>query len=118
MATKIITRVTCDECGAEGSNPNITFVYQGKAYEVDLCERHYNELERSLNPVIEVARRGRLSLSQSATPVRRRRSSGAAARGLDPAEVRRWANKNNITIPDRGRIPAPVLEKFQESRAS
>jgi hypothetical protein len=33
-----------------------------------------------------------------------------------PADVRRWATANNITISDRGRIPAAVMAKYLEAR--
>jgi hypothetical protein len=34
-----------------------------------------------------------------------------------PADVRRWAAAHDIVVSDRGRIPAPVMDRYLEARA-
>lgn len=118
MSIKVITKVLCDECGAETENETVTFSWLEKSYEVDLCDKHLDALERVIEPIAEVARRTKGHLVDTSNK-RKRAQSGAVARGLNPSDVRQWANKKNISIPPRGRIPANVLERYQnDNKAS
>lgn len=106
MATKIITKVICDKCEAEASNQSLPLSFRGKSYEVDLCDKHANELENAVKNILDVARRAK---------GQRRSNGGAKGKGLDVIDVRTWAEKQGITVPSRGRIPGFVLEEYEKT---
>lgn len=109
MATKIITRVICDQCDAEATDTSLPLSFRGKSYEVDLCEKHATQLERAVADILEVARK---------TKGARRSGGSASSKGLDIKDVREWARKKGISVPSRGRIPGIVLEQYEAQRAS
>jgi hypothetical protein len=45
----------------------------------------------------------------------RRTQRTGRRRGVDTAEVRRWAREHGHQVSDRGRIPNAVIEAFQAS---
>lgn len=110
MSKKVVTEVVCDDCGADATHESLPLSYDGKTYEIDLCNKCKGALDKTLNPILQVARKSR-GTQQVATL--HRRPTGASARGIDVKDVRAWAKKNNIKLPKRGRIPNPVLDKFQ-----
>lgn len=108
VSTKIITEVVCDSCGQEADHKDLELSYQGKGYQMDLCDDCIAKLETAISPLVDSARRVKSNLT-----VVHRRSSGAASRGVDPKQVRQWAKSRGIKLPKRGRIPASVLDRYQ-----
>lgn len=108
MAKKLITRLIDDIDGTEldDSGESITFSLDGRAYEIDLSDANVEKLRDALAPFIKAGRR-----SGASTPSapRARRSAGGRS---DLAAVRAWANDNGMTVSERGRVPASVLEAY------
>lgn len=108
MATKTIVQYFSDLTGEviDGESATVSFGLDGYRYEIDLTLAEQQYLRELLAPYIAAGR---------AVRGERRRRSGAPqtmSGGPAPREVRAWAKENGHPVPDRGRIPAPILEAY------
>jgi hypothetical protein len=108
MAQKISYNLVDDIDGGRAVE-TVTFGLDDRTYEIDLGKRNTERLHAVLAPYIEAGRRlvttsGR---GRSRTVVQRRVDVGADSRA-----VRAWARANQVDVPDRGRIPAAVIEQY------
>ena len=89
----------------------LSFSIDGQTYEIDLGKRNADRLRATLSPYIAAGRR------MVQTTGRRGRSRLVVQRhidvGPDPRAVRAWAKANRIGVPERGRIPAAVLDQYR-----
>jgi hypothetical protein len=110
MAQRVQVFLVCDlhDDDTAGSE-TVTFGLDGTSYEIDLCERHVGEIRDRMAPYIGAGRRvsGRGELSPGRT--RRRRTRGGSG---EAARIREWARSQGLAVPERGRIPADLAEKF------
>ena len=110
VAQKIITQLVSDLSGeviADGEGETISFAYRGVEYSIDLTEKEAAGFDKSIAMYLEHATR---------VGGRRRSGSGAtsgAKSDYSAKEVRAWAKDNGIDVPERGRIPAEVIEKYR-----
>lgn len=103
MARKQITIVVDDLTGEESVDAKaVTFALEGVTYEIDLSEDNARRLAAALAPYIAVARK-----TSSRTRAARGRSSSNAS------EIREWAISEGIDVPQRGRIPASLVEQYE-----
>lgn len=109
MAKKTLSKYFSDVSGDEigDAAPTLSFALEGTSYELDLTESEKQALRDALAPYVGVARK-----RTRVTTRRRSNSSGGPA----PKDVREWARDNNVDVPARGRIPASVVEAFENSR--
>jgi hypothetical protein len=91
----------------------------GSEYELELCGRHKRELDMTLAPYIEHARKPAAANGQ-----RRGQARTTVARRYTMA-VRLWAKtdagqeflqRSGITLRDRGRIPEPLMVEYKRLR--
>jgi hypothetical protein len=110
MARKVAVELLDDIDGSE-ADETLKFGLDGTNYEIDVNEKHADQLRRSLAKFILGARRvGRIGVTPS-----RRRTTGVPARS-DRAQnqaIREWAKRKKIQLSDRGRIPATVIEQYE-----
>jgi hypothetical protein len=111
MAKRVQVTLVCDLHDDETpAGETVTFGLDGSAYEIDLCDEHVGQLRDSFAGYVGAARRasGRgPSAGRSAGGARRRnRGSGEAA------AIREWAREQGLPVPERGRIPADLAEKY------
>lgn len=116
MAQRVQVMLVCDLHDDETpAGETVEFAVDGAAYEIDVCETHASELRERLAGYVGAARRvgGRGALSPAARGGgrRRRRSSGSG----DAARIREWARGQGLAVPERGRIPAELAEKYAQS---
>ena len=108
MAKREVIVLTDDLDGSESDDiTTIQFGLDGALYEVDLTPANRDRLVDALTPFLDVARKS--GKSQSA----KEKARAASNRDYDPKAVRAWAQSNNVDVPDRGRIPAAVVDKFK-----
>ena len=125
MARTTKTIYTCDlhegEEVTEGV-AEVSFAFDGSAYEIDLCADHRDEMEEAFATYVGSARRagrGGSSSSSSSSPRRTSRPSSGGGRangGSDREEVQRireWARENGYTVSERGRLSSTVLEAYR-----
>lgn len=112
MATKTTTTFIDDFDNSE-LDPDVkstTFALNGATYEIDLSEKNAAALAAALEPFIAKARPVR-STRASSKGGPKRASSNAARLG----KIRDWAASNGHAVSSRGRIPAVVVEAYEEA---
>jgi hypothetical protein len=109
MAQKIQTLFIDDIDGGEAEG-TVRFGLDGTEYEIDLSDKHKDELRTAMEKYVVHARK---LGGQARRPARgaSRRGSGA----IDTAKVREWAKAEGYDIKDRGRVPAELVAKYQET---
>jgi hypothetical protein len=110
MAQRIQVLLVCDLHDDETpGTETILFGLDSAAYEIDVCDQHAAELRDRLAPYVGAARRsgGRGELSPGRGRRRRHRSGSG-----DAARIREWARSQGLAVPERGRIPADLAEKY------
>ena len=110
MARKVAVELLDDIDGSE-ADETLKFGLDGTNYEIDVNEKHADQLRRALAKFILSARR----LGRGGVTPGRRRQATVPARS-DRAQnqaIREWAKRKKIQLSDRGRIPATVIEQYQ-----
>jgi NADPH-dependent glutamate synthase beta subunit-like oxidoreductase len=109
MAQRTIVQLV-DDIDGKPADETVTFSLDGITYEIDLSTQNADKLRASFTPYVEKARKA--GTRRAARPVR-----DTGARTTDnperSAEIRAWAQQQGITVNDRGRIPAQVLEAHE-----
>jgi hypothetical protein len=112
MAQRVQVILVCDLHNDETpGTETVTFALDGSAYEIDVCEQHGRELRDGFARYVGAARRatGRAGASRSSAGGRRRsRRSGSG----EAARIREWARGQGLAVPERGRVPAELAEKY------
>jgi hypothetical protein len=109
MAQKITVTFEDDLDGGP-ANETLQFAFGGTQYEIDLNKKNARAFRKQVAPFIEHARRaGRGQRRQSGRTQSSRRHS---------SDVRAWAKDQGITVSERGRIPASVVEQYEAAQGS
>jgi len=115
VAEKVTVELV-DDLDGSPAEETIQFSINGSTYRIDVSKKNSDAFWKALKPYVDAAQPTKAA--RSATPIpktgstRKRRSSGAAAAGVDPKAVRAWADENGKEVPARGRIPKPILEEY------
>lgn len=88
------------EVGPTGQD--FRFTYRSREYSIDLTDDEVAEFDRVMEKYLRAASR----------PAGKHRRIRSVATGPDPRTVRAWARAKGITVPDKGRIPYAVMERF------
>lgn len=111
MAQRVEVILVCDlhEADTPGTE-TVTFAIDGSAYEIDVCDAHGRELRDAFAPFVGAARRasGRPVRTSPGGGRRRGRRGGSG----DAARIREWARAQGLPVPERGRIPADLAQKY------
>jgi hypothetical protein len=108
VAQKIQTLFIDDIDGGEAEG-TVRFALDGTDYEIDLNAKHTEDLRNALANYVAHARKAGGAARRGAARGSRRAST------VDTVAVRAWAREQGIGIKDRGRVPADVVAKYQES---
>jgi hypothetical protein len=117
MAQKVVTSYTDDLTGEESTEiDTYTILVNGAGVEIDLTPDSHDKLMEALGPFLhaEGARRVRGGASGTARKTRSR-SAAPAGGTTDTAAIRAWARENGYEVNDRGRVPAPVREAYEQA---
>jgi hypothetical protein len=113
MAKQVITSLIDDIDGRPASQ-TIEFGLDGVSYSIDLSDRNADKLRAALHPYIDAGTRvgrvtggGRRPPGRPGQPARTSRDQTAA--------IREWAAKAGHEISNRGRIPARIVEAYEEA---
>jgi hypothetical protein len=104
MAQKIAVALEDDLDGGP-ADETVRFGLDGTEYEIDLSTKNANAFRRQLAPFIEHARK--------AGRGQRRRPGRTVSSRERSADIRAWAKDQGITVSERGRIPASVVEQYE-----
>ena len=104
MAQKVTVALEDDLDGGP-ADETVRFGVGGSDCEIDLSAKNARAFRKELTPFIEHAdKAGRGPARRAARTTVGRQRSG---------EVRAWAKDHGLTVSDRGRIPAGVIEQYQ-----
>jgi len=104
MAQKITVALEDDLDGGP-ADETVRFGLGGTDYEIDLSTKNANAFRRQLAPFVEHARR--------ASRGQRHRAGRTVSSRERSADIRAWAKDQGITVSERGRIPASVVEQYE-----
>lgn len=107
MAQKMTVALEDDLDGGR-ADETLRFEFGGTEYEIDLSKKNAAAFRKQIAPYLEHGRKlGRSQARRGArTTAGRRRSN----------DIRAWAMKQGITVGERGRIPASVVERYEASQ--
>lgn len=111
MARKVHVYMTDDLDGETPADESVSFALDGTAYEIDLTADNARELREGLARFVAAAR----TVGKAAG---KGKAAGSKRTGPAPAEVRAWARENGHEVPDRGRIPAELVDAYREAQAA
>lgn len=123
MATETITRLVDDLDGSKNAQ-KVEFSFMGTPYEIDLTDKHADQMRAALQPWLDKARRqrGMRGRRRSARAPRAAAVNGSAKAKPNVAEkkatndeIRAWAKEHGLKVADKGRIPNSVIEQYQAS---
>jgi Lsr2 len=112
MAKQIVESFIDDIDGSEAERTT-SFTLDGANYEIDLSAANRDKLEKALAPFINKARPVRAERG-----VRGRRAAGASSRVMSrekSTEIRQWAKAKGLTVSERGRIAAAIVEQYESA---
>jgi hypothetical protein len=114
MAQRVTVQLVDDLDGTAADDiSTVSFALDGVSYEIDLTEANAEKLRSGLEDFVNAARRTGGRVKRGTTPGKRA-GSPAASREQTKA-IRDWARQNGFDLSDRGRIPANVIEAFEEA---
>jgi Lsr2 len=104
MAQKVTVELQDDLDGGP-ADETVRFGFDGSDYEIDLSKKNAARFRSQLEPYLDHARKaGRGQRRRSARTPSSRQHSGT---------VRAWAREQGITVSERGRIPANVIDQYE-----
>jgi hypothetical protein len=108
MAQETIVRLL-DDIDGKPADETVSFSLDGVPYEIDLRSKNADKLRKVFAPYVEKARKGGPRRAG-----RGGRGGGRTAHNRErAADIRGWAKENGITINDRGRIPAEIVQAYE-----
>jgi hypothetical protein len=116
MAQKVQVLLVDDLDGGEASE-TVSFALDGNNYEIDLSGKNAEELRDAFAKYVGSARKAGRSGGSSSGRSSSRRSSGSST-SMDrdqAAAIRSWAKGKGLQVSDRGRIPATIIEQYNQS---
>jgi hypothetical protein len=114
MAQRTVVELL-DDIDGKAADETVTFALDGVTYEIDLSAKNAGKLRNNFTPFVEKARKaggrqaGRSGRGTGARTTHTRERS---------ADIRAWAKQHGITVNDRGRIPAQVVEAYEANDPS
>jgi hypothetical protein len=116
MAQKVQVLLVDDLDGGEASE-TVSFAIDGNNYEIDLSSKNADELRDAFAKYVGAARKaGRSTGSSSGRSSSRRGGGSSTSMDRDQAAaIRSWAKGKGLKVSDRGRIPATIIEQYNQS---
>jgi hypothetical protein len=116
VASRTIVALIDDLDGGD-ADETVSFALDGVEYDIDLSANNAAGLRKVLAEFIESARRtsGRKNRGTPALVHTRVEAGGDKAQNQ---AIRNWARSQGHAVSDRGRIPAELVEKFQEAHSA
>ncbi len=111
MAQRVDVKLVDDLDGSEATD-SVAFALDGRQYEIDLSSENAARLRGIVADYVAAARR----VGSARKPAGGGASTPAA--GPDATAVRQWARENGVTVSERGRVPAHVVEAYLNRNAA
>lgn len=115
MAQKVQVLLVDDLDGGEASE-TVSFAIDGSNYEIDLSGKNAEELRDAFAKYVGSARKAGRPASSTGRSQGRRSGGGSTSMDRDQAAaIRSWAKGKGLNVSDRGRIPATIIEQYNQS---
>jgi hypothetical protein len=118
MAQKTIVTLVDDLTGEAAENiSTVEFALDGRAYQLDLTEENSAKLHDALAQYVNAARKIGGRRRSGARPGRAPKSAGSTT-GYNREtlkSIREWAKKHSYRVSDRGRLPAEVVQAWEQA---
>jgi hypothetical protein len=111
MAQKVLVQFVDDLDGTSSDDVStVQFGLDGVSYEIDVSAANAEQLRKIYADYVGAGRRtgGRLKVGSP--------SGGKSTRSGEAGQIREWAQENGFELSGRGRIPAHVIEAYQEAQ--
>jgi hypothetical protein len=102
-----------DDLNGQPEAQTTIITINGHGVEVDLAEASMEKLRKALEPFWKVGSPGEYAVTRQMRGGSKRKSNGE--RGYDLYELRAWAERNNIQVPQRGRMPQAIVDQYLRS---
>lgn len=106
MAQRVTVALEDDLDGGP-ADETVRFGVGGVEYEIDLSKKNASAFRRQIMPFIEHARKAGRGQA--------RRSSRTASSRQRSGDIRAWAKDQGISVSERGRIPASVIQQYESA---
>lgn len=111
MARELVTLYSDDVTGQPGTDiEEVVYAVGGAVLECDMSGETKKRFDEALAPYTSVSRRrGPFRATPQAT------ASAARKPTIDREQnqaIRDWAKRNGLTVSDRGRIPAEIVDRY------
>lgn len=97
-----------DDLDGSEAHQVVAFGLDGTSYEIDLSNKHAEELRKALARYVEHARKS--TAARSRPP--RRGATGRRGRDGSEAAARQWAVENGYQVNPRGRVPNALRAQY------
>lgn len=101
--------VFVDDLTGDEASTTLSFGLDDTMYEIDLNDENARELRETLDKYVKVARQKIMD----AAPSEQRNNDKTPA---NSKEIRRWAKRQGYDIKGFGRIPAQIMQEWEDSR--
>lgn len=103
-----------DDITGEPGAETVVITVNGQGIEIDLADKSMDRLVKALEPFWKV---GSPSDYVVTRPMRNttRKKAPTNDRGYDLQELRAWADRTGVQLPQRGRIPQHIVDQFLRS---
>ena len=114
MARKVQVILSDDLDENLTADETVSFALDGTNYEIDLSEKNAKELRDAFSRYVSAARK--VGRGNRASGGGRSRATGGGRMDREQAgAIRDWARKNGRQVSDRGRIPASVVQAYEDA---
>lgn len=102
--------VFVDDLTGEEASTSLSFGLDDEMYEIDLNDENARELRETLEKYVRVARR---KMMEQQPRTNERQSSS----DRNSKEIRKWAKKQGYAIKGFGRIPAKIVQEWENAQS-
>ncbi|MDA3629289.1 Lsr2 family protein [Saccharopolyspora oryzae] len=114
MAQKVTVQLVDDVDGTQAET-TVEFALDGVSYAIDLSADNAAKLRDSLASFVANARKTGGRKRTAAKPGKASSTPSTADRERNQA-IREWARNQGMQVSDRGRIPAEIVEAFDNAQ--
>jgi hypothetical protein len=117
MAQKVLVQLVDDLDGTAADDiTTVTFGLDGATYEIDLTANNAAKLRNRFGDFVDAGRRTGGRVKRGTSPIKG--AAPTAANREQTKAIRDWARQSGFELSDRGRIPANVIEAFEQAHTS
>ena len=117
MAVQTEVKLICDFCvgtdaGVQRAIKTRRWGLDGQSFEVELCEKHDNQLDRDMDQWQKVSRRAGSKPKDIGRRTAAKAAVSRAGESYDKAEYVKWAKDKGFNINPEGRPNPRLLRRF------